>query len=258
MPTPGAQGMGPPGPEGPQGDPGIQGPQGVQGPPGPQGIPGEVGPQGPQGIPGPDGEDGQDGADGANGAQGPQGLQGPPGEQGPQGIQGVAGSNGSQGIPGEPGAAGSNGANGLGYVARALKTADQLALGAAFTAVTQLTLAMAANTAYQFEFGLVCDADAITTGIDVGITGPASPTDMAYTVESWTSATAKAFRGATAYGDNPANTGGPGTARRLYIIRGVVRNGPNAGNLVAQAKREAVGTGPNVRAGSYGLLVALA
>jgi hypothetical protein len=190
------------------------------------------------------------GGPGAPGPAGPIGPQGPAG-QGIQGIQGI------QGVPGSNGSPGANGSNGIGYVARALKTADQLAIGTTFADVTDMALPIAANTAYLFEFGIVADADATTTGIDIAVNGPASPTSLHYTVEYWTGTTAIAFRGYTAYDGSTGSTASNGAAPKLYIVRGVVRNGANAGNLVPRARREAVGTGPNVRAGSYGLLTAL-
>jgi len=230
------------GPQGPAGADGAQGPQGTQGVPGPQGEPGA---QGIQGVPG------NDGAAGAAGAQGIQGIPGADGAAGAQGIQGVPGNDGAAGTNG------TNGTNGLGWAARALKPSDQTLIGTAFVDVSGLALAMAANTAYAFEFGLVCDADAVTTGIDVSVNGPASPTSVDYEVSYWTSATARTERGFTAYNGNTASTASNGATRKLYRVRGVVRNGANAGNLVPRAKRENVGTGPNVRAGSYGLLTAL-
>lgn len=215
---------------------GAQGPMGLQGP---KGDTGDVGPQGIQGIPGTNGSDG---------ATGPQGLKGDTGSQGIHGIQGI------QGLTGNTGSAGSNG---LGWAARAIKTSDQLAIGTSFATVTGLDLSLVANKSYSFEFGLVCDSDATTTGIDVSITGPASPTSLDYVIESWTTATAKAFRGDAVYDSNAANTGSNGATRKLFKVSGVIRNGANAGNLSPRAKREAVGSGPNVRAGSYALLTAL-
>lgn len=242
---------GPQGPAGPTGPQGPQGPTGLTGPTGPKGDKGDTGSQGPQGLTGPTGQAG------SNGAQGIQGVKGDKGDTGNAGAQGIQGIQGIQGLTGNTGAAGSNGTNGLGWAARAIKTSDQTAIGTAFATVTGLDLALQANKSYSFEFGLVCDADATTTGIDVSITGPASPTSLDYVIESWTTATAKAFRGDTVYDSNAANTGSNGATRKLFKITGVIRNGANAGNLSPRAKREAVGTGPNVRAGSYGLLVAL-
>jgi hypothetical protein len=162
---------------------------------------------------------------------------------------GGAGSTiaGPRGLPGDAGPAG------FGPV-RAYKTADQVNLGTAFATITELGLAVNAGVAYAFEFVLLCDADATTTGIDVAVTGPANPTSIAYEQSYWTSATARTERGATAYDANTASTASNGTATRVFRLRGVLRNGANAGTLEARAKRESVGTGPTVRAGSYGLL----
>lgn len=136
----------------------------------------------------------------------------------------------------------------------ALKSSDQTAIGTSYADVTGTGLPVAASTSYAFRFGLRCDADATTTGIDVACNGPASPTSISYTQTYWTSATALAARGATAYDSNTASTASNGTAVRLFVVEGILVNGTNAGTLIARAKREAVGTGPNVRAGSYGQL----
>lgn len=242
---------------------GTEGPIGPTGPQGAQGPAGSTGAQGPKGDTGDTGATGTDGAPGAQGVQGVKGdtgdtgATGAAGSQGIQGIQGIQGLTGNTGSTGSAGSNGTDGTNGLGWAARAIKTADQTLIGTSFATVTGLDLALMANKSYAFEFGLVCDSDATTTGIDVSITGPASPTSLYYTAEHWTTATAKAFRGATAYDDNAANTGSNGATRKLFIVKGVIRNGANAGNLSPRAKREAVGTGPNVRAGSYALLTAL-
>ena len=115
-----------------------------------------------------------------------------------------------------------------------------------------MTFEVAALTNYQFEFYIWADADAVTTGIDVACNGPASPTSIVYEQTRWTSATVQTQARATAYDANTASTGSNGTSARLFVVRGILRNGNNVGNLVARIKREAVGTGPNVRAGSWG------
>lgn len=136
----------------------------------------------------------------------------------------------------------------------AIKTSDQTAIGTSYADVTSLGFPVAASTNYAFKYVLFCDANATTTGIDVAVNGPASPTLIAYTQMYWTSATATAFRGATAYDNNTASTASNGTAAKGFVVEGVLRNGTNAGTLIPRAKREAVGTGPNVRAGSFGQL----
>ena len=241
--VPGPDGpQGPTGPQGPQGPAGPQGSQGVQGLPGTEGPAGAVGPQGPQGDPG------LTGLTGPQGSQGSQGLPGPDGPQGPQGPQGISGSQGPQGP---------QGATGLGFTQVAVKSTDQTLIGASYADVTGLGLSVAANTTYLFEFGLICDSDATTTGIDVSCNGPASPTALSYEQVYWTSATAQTSRPAAAYNANTASTSSNGATRALFYVRGVLRNGANAGTLVPRVKRENVGAGPNVRSGSYARLIQL-
>lgn len=145
----------------------------------------------------------------------------------------------------------------LGDPIYAHKTSDQTLIGSTFADVTQLGFAVVASGVYEFEFNLLIDADATTTGIDVACNGPASPNLIRYEQISWTSATVRSVVQATAYDNNTANASSQGTTAYLYTVRGILRNGLNAGTLIARAKREAVGSGPNVRAGSWGRLTRL-
>lgn len=131
------------------------------------------------------------------------------------------------------------------------KSADQTLIGTTLADVTNTGLSLEANVTYQFEFFLLCDADATTTGIDITCNGPTTSI-LCYEMIYWTSATATTVRGATTYNVNNGSTGSNGTAVRGYWIRGVICPSA-AGTLIARVKREAVGTGPNVRAGSYGV-----
>lgn len=139
----------------------------------------------------------------------------------------------------------------------AYKSADQTLIGASFADVTSLGFPVAANTAYSFEYFIIADADATTTGIDVAVNGPSSPTAINYEQNYWTSTTVQAIAQATAYDNNTASTASNGTTQRIFRVWGILRNGANAGTLIARIKREAVGTGPNVRAGSWGRLTRL-
>lgn len=133
-----------------------------------------------------------------------------------------------------------------------VKGSDQTDIGTAFADVTGLSLPVLANKTYSFRFELICDADAVTTGIDVAVAGPTSPVSIVYTQRYWTSATVETMRGSEVYDNNTASTASNGTARRIFVVEGILVNGANAGNLVARAKREAVGAGPHVRRGSNG------
>lgn len=139
----------------------------------------------------------------------------------------------------------------------AYKSSDQTLIGTAYTDVSGTGLSVAANTDYWFEFYILVDSDAVTTGIDISCNGPAAPTSVTIRHTYWTTATAIGTKGASAYDFDTANTASNGTAARVFEVRGILRNGANAGTLIARAKREAVGTGPNVRAGSFGRLTKL-
>lgn len=134
------------------------------------------------------------------------------------------------------------------------KTADQTAIGAAFADVTGMGFTVEANTVYSFEYHLIMDADATTTGIYAAVNGPASPTSINYTLTYWSASLATAEQLAVAYDTACTHVNSQGTTPAIYVIRGILRNGANAGTLIARAGREAVGSGPNVRTGSYGFL----
>jgi len=137
------------------------------------------------------------------------------------------------------------------------KSSDQAAIGTAFADVTSLTFTINASTAYAFEFHMLMESDAVGTGIDVSVNGPATPDDIQFEIVYWTTANARTERHGNTYDFDTANTASNGTAARWYLVRGVIRNGTTGGSLTARAKREAVGSGPTCKAGSYGILYKL-
>ena len=133
------------------------------------------------------------------------------------------------------------------------KSTDHTSIGTSFANITGLSLGTLANgVMYGFCFYLWMDSDATTTGIDVTVNSATALTLARYSVTYWTTANASTVRGFDgAWQGDTASTASNGTAVRLYKVEGMVQlNG--SGSLEAQAKREAVGSGPNCRAGSYG------
>jgi hypothetical protein len=136
-------------------------------------------------------------------------------------------------------------------VRRVTTTSDQTLIGTSYTDVTGLSFSVVSGKTYVFDFLIIADADATTTGIDVSCNGPTA-TVLNYTAEYWSTATATAVRGSDTYNFNTASAGSAGTARRIYRVTGILR--PSAdGTLSARIKREAAGSGPNVRSGSCGI-----
>lgn len=131
------------------------------------------------------------------------------------------------------------------------KSTDQLLIGSSFADVTGTGIAVAANKTYNFDFQIIVDADAATTGIDLSVNGPTGFVNIQYTVRYWTSTTVQAVARAANYNVDTSSTGSNGTTQCVYTLEGIFINGATAGTLIARIKREAVGSGPNVRAGSF-------
>lgn len=135
------------------------------------------------------------------------------------------------------------------YTARL--SAAVTAMGTSYADVTGLEVAIGAGETWEFEWVLLMTSDATTTGIDVSMNGPASPTSLSYVATVWTTTTATQSSLRTGYDFDSAVSASAGTANRASSVKGVIVNGANAGNIVARAKREAVGSGPDAGIGSY-------
>lgn len=135
--------------------------------------------------------------------------------------------------------------------ARYRKTTDQTFNTTNLADVTDLTAALEADETVEFEVDLIFSTPALTTGIRVAVNGPASPGLVAATAEIPLAATSYAVQHHTGYNQGTATTGVPGAnASYMAKVRGVIRNGPNAGNLVVRVASEVAGSAVTVRAGS--------
>jgi len=132
-------------------------------------------------------------------------------------------------------------------------TSDQTAIGTSFADVTGLGISVVNGGEYLFEFYVIADADAATTGIDLSINGPTT-SYLQYTVSFWSNATTMANRMFNSYDAAIPVTGSNGTDRAIFKIYGVAKF-TASGTLIPRIKREAVGSGPNVRTGSVGYAV---
>lgn len=137
----------------------------------------------------------------------------------------------------------------------AYKTENQTGISTVFEDVSGTGLPVAANTAYSFEFHVICYADASTTAIYLSCNGPASPTSIHYTVQHWTSSPVPSGSYGGSYDVTPIHANSQGTDPAIHTVKGILRNGPNSGTLIARIKREAVlGATLDVLAGSFGRL----
>jgi hypothetical protein len=226
----------------------LKGPPGVDGEPGPAGSDGATGPQGPAG------------ADGAQGIPGADGAQGPAGATGSQGAQGIQGAQGPQGVAGSAGSAGATGPQGPSGDASAIT----VKLTADLTASTSTTLANAAGlsfavtagTYYSFEFVVLFQAAATTTGLRLGLTCPAF---TVYSARVEIPVAADGVSGdmqgwLTTSGDSVLGTGVQAiTTTYAATIRGVIL--PSAsGTLQVQYATEVSASGVTIKQGAHGIM----
>lgn len=111
-----------------------------------------------------------------------------------------------------------------------------------FADVTGMSFPMMASTIYQFHFDIIFQTAAKTTGIGLGVNGPASPSFVLVRTEIPTSLTAVTQGMARAYDTGTSSTAIDLQNANCYAkCYGFVSNGTNAGNLVLRFKSE-VGT----------------
>jgi hypothetical protein len=128
---------------------------------------------------------------------------------------------------------------GLNAVTVTRKTADQTwNSDTALAAVTNLSVAVAANTNYLIEFILNCEAGA-TPDISFDITGPASPTAVKYGVTSG----AGLFGGASAFSTRIDLSQGALVAETVFVTC-FLKNGANAGTVQLRAAQRASSATP--------------
>lgn len=168
---------------------------------------------------------------------------------------------GPPGVAGQVGPTGPTGPTGATAATYAKLTAD---FGTTTTTtlgnVTGLSFAVSNGSYYVFEFGILYQAAATTTGLKMSVTIPAA-TVFTATAQAWSSAadgTAAAFFGrittsgdaVTATGSEAANT------TYLALIKGVLV--PSAdGTLQARYASEVSGSTVTIKQGSYGVLETL-
>lgn len=132
------------------------------------------------------------------------------------------------------------------------KAADQAFTAVALASDSHLLVPLAANADVGFEFLIVWQSAATTTGVQFALSGPAGLVELAALVEvqltaaTWQSAVHVAYdSGAVTASIDAANT------RRIARIKGVVRNGANAGNLVLRCRTEVNNSAITVKRGSF-------
>ena len=134
----------------------------------------------------------------------------------------------------------------------AFLAADLVSTSTSFVDVTGFTFAINANKTYSFEVHLLWSSSATTEGGNISVNGPASPTNLQWWREIWTSATAHTSERQSTYNSGTLLAAGPGTAFWPIHMFGTVENGANAGTLAIRFRAETGGANSvTLRRGSY-------
>lgn len=131
-------------------------------------------------------------------------------------------------------------------------TANRTNATTSYADITDLIIPVSANTRYDIECRLIYSANATTTGIGIGWTGPASPTLVGgQMIAGLTSAT---VGGTTSVGNDTGGvtTASVATSGNFATFHGIWSNGANAGNVQMRFRSEvAIANAIVIQAGSY-------
>lgn len=137
--------------------------------------------------------------------------------------------------------------------------ADIETTGTVFVNAAGLALDVAANSTYKFDFIVVFRTAALTTGLGLAVTGPASPMTFAYQREIPT--TTAAINALQAFTDDgsaaPTASIDVANADRMATVCGVIKTGASAGVIQLRFKSEVNASKVILRAGSGGALTKL-
>ena len=109
-----------------------------------------------------------------------------------------------------------------------------------FQDITGLSFTAAANTDYLIRLNFSVTTSATSTGYEIGLNGPASPTNYFSIVSLWNSATAESatITDSNSYGSIGSNANSGGATARPAIGTILFRNGANSGTVQIQGKVE--------------------
>ena len=138
---------------------------------------------------------------------------------------------------------------GITVVTLAADVANVNATANTFQNVTGLSANVAAGINYRFRFFVIYDAAALTPGSRWAVSGPATPTLLAYKARWTSTGAADVLTNANAYDAGTVSAASQFTTGNLAIIEGIIRPSA-AGVLVARFASEVASSAITARAGS--------
>lgn len=130
------------------------------------------------------------------------------------------------------------------------KTADEAFASNAFADVADLQIPLAPNTHYDFEFEGAYTAAAATTGLQLSVSGPASPTFIRFVGQIAESVTAVRNAAGGAYDAPIAGAASGGATALPFRLRGSISTGAAGGLFKLRARTEVNGSAATVLRGS--------
>lgn len=122
--------------------------------------------------------------------------------------------------------------------------------------VTGLEWPLLANKHYAFSFDGAYTTAAATTGLQLAITGPTSPTALAFNIEIAESVTAWRSASVSAYDTGGLGTGSAAATPLPFHVAGTISTGANTGTLQLRFRSEVNGSQVTIGALSYSELKA--
>ena len=114
-----------------------------------------------------------------------------------------------------------------------------------------LGLSVAANKNYIVRWVLLYTTDATTTGIEIAVNGPASPTAVNIAVCTQLAASTNT-RGVVSAYETTVDCAGTAAGTNQVVIEMSLRNGANAGTVIPRFRSEINASGCTIMAGSFG------
>lgn len=117
--------------------------------------------------------------------------------------------------------------------------------------VPDLTVPVDADTRYKIRCNFTTVSAATTTGIQMTVNGPSSPTQVSIRRQSCSSATAMIITQKNAFGSEDARTASAGTTRCMESIDIDLENGANAGDVTFSLDTETSASAVTAYEGAY-------
>lgn len=142
----------------------------------------------------------------------------------------------------------------IGNVAAVRLSVDRANSTVNFADCTGLQFDLAPNSHYAFEFTGAYSTAASTTGLQLSVNGPASPSLVVAAGQICTSATAVQNGGIASYDVGINATASAGATPMPFFLKGNISTGANGGTFILRFRSEVGGSAVTIKAGSYGLL----